>query len=362
MATRYIDIDSSTRNRITYPLVGDFVVDINAPVRNTPDTALDPVINAFPYEVNLCSGGSTVSQIAMSVTSSAISNFYNKSYLEINGIFRLIINYDATTQICEVDPPFFVAPPALTPYTVRKALPVLRDVTAAGSPALNKIVLSLSASNRDNIYVGNYVFLPGATPPLTYQYKRIIAYNGITKVATLAGTFNALVPAGTIFEIQRFTKDNVVPMRYVGTTVFSNPICQSINLINIVIPNRNIKGGYGGTLENYSHIYVALYSEKGNTYQNPIIGNGQITASTLLFKVPVTYLPGSSFLTLTYSGMNQKIAFKENDTLHFTIYLPTGDILNFDPFNAYTYFDGFGFPIDSDPLTQVSAVFELTKD
>ena len=60
-------------------------------------------------------------------------------------------------------------------------------------------------------------------------------------------------------------------MRYIGTSIFNNPVCQSINLINIVIPNRNINGGYGGTLENYSHIYVAIYSEKMNSYQNPIL-------------------------------------------------------------------------------------------
>lgn len=362
MSRRYIDLDSATRNRITYPKVGDFVVQVNAPVKNTPETALDPIINAFPYEVNLCSGGSTVTQIAMSVVSSAISNFYKNSFLEINGEFRLIVNYDSTTQIATVAPSFSVAPPALTQYTVRKALPVLRDVTGGISPTKNKIILSASASNKDNFYVGNYVFLPGLIPPNTFKYKRIIAYNGTTKVATVAGTFLAIIAAGTTFEIQRFTKDNVIPMRYVGTSIFNNPTCQSINLINIVIPNRNINGGYGGTLENYSHIYVAVYSEKMNSYQNPIISNGQVNNNNILFKVPVTYLPGASFLTLTYSGMNQSVAFRENDDLHFSVYLPTGDILNFEPFNQYTYFSGYGFPIDSDPLTQISAVFEVTKE
>jgi hypothetical protein len=361
MSRRYIDLDSATRNRVTYPKVGDFVVQVNAPIKNTPETALDPIINAFPYEVNLCSGGSTVTQIAMSVVSSAINNFYKNSFLEINGEFRLIINYDSTTQISTVTPAFSVAPPALTEYTVRKGLPIIRNITGGISPSLNKIILNAGASSKDNFYVGNYVFLPGSTAPITYEYKRIIAYNGTTKVATVAGNFLSIIAAGTTFEIQRFTKDNVIPMRYIGTSIFNNPVCQSINLINIVIPNRNINGGYGGTLENYSHIYVAIYSEKMNSYQNPIISNGQVNNSNILFKVPVTYLPGASFLTLTYSGMNQSVAFRENDDLHFTVYLPTGDILDFEPFNQYTYFNGFGFPIDSDPLVQISAVFEVTR-
>ena len=33
MSRRYIDLDSATRNRVTYPKVGDFVVQVNAAVK-----------------------------------------------------------------------------------------------------------------------------------------------------------------------------------------------------------------------------------------------------------------------------------------------------------------------------------------
>ena len=82
---RYLDIDSGRRNRFSYPKIGDFVVDVNGIYRNTPATALDPIVLAFPYETNLLSGGSTFTQIALSVAASNIVNFYRNSYIEIAG-------------------------------------------------------------------------------------------------------------------------------------------------------------------------------------------------------------------------------------------------------------------------------------
>jgi hypothetical protein len=82
---RYIHIDSGYRDRLTYPNIGDFVVETNAYTLNGPATAKDPILLAFPYESNQLSGGSTTTQITLSVTSSNILNFYRDSYLEING-------------------------------------------------------------------------------------------------------------------------------------------------------------------------------------------------------------------------------------------------------------------------------------
>ena len=59
--------------------------------------------------------------------------------------------------------------------------------------------------------------------------------------------------------------------------------------------------------------------------------------------------------------MIQNVTFKENDTLHVSISLPTGETLEFEPYNRYTYFQGFGFPIESDPGTQVQIVLEVSR-
>lgn len=356
---RYIHIDSSFRDRLTYPNIGDFVVETNAYSLNGPATAKDPLILAFPYETNQLSGGSTTTQIVLSVTSSNIINFYRDSYLEIAGEFREIIAYDGTTQIATVDVGFSVAPLALTVYSIRKELPAERSTTSNNSTALNQVFLGAGSSSVDNFYVNTYVYLPGASPPTSFQWKRITAYNGTTKLATVEGIFTSLVTIGTTFEILRFTKDNVVSLNYQGSNTFSNATCESLRLISLIVPNRNILNGYG-TLQNYSHVYVEIFSEKGNTYSNPIITNAP-AAKKALFQVPITFNPNTNFLTLQGSYMTQNLTFKENDTLRVRITLPTGQVLQFEPFNQFTFFQGFGFPIESDPGTQIQLVLEITR-
>jgi hypothetical protein len=356
---RYIHIDSGYRDRLTYPNIGDFVVETNAYTLNGPATAKDPILLAFPYESNQLSGGSTTTQITLSVTSSNILNFYRDSYLEINGEFRKIIGYDNSSQIATVDIAFSVAPLALTLYSIRKELPAERSTTSNNATSLSQIYLGAGSSSVDNFYVNTFVFLPGGSPPTSYQWKRITAYDGTTKIATVSGIFSALVTAGTTYEILRFTRDNVVPLNYQGSNTFSNATCESVRLISLIVPNRNILNGYG-TLQNYSHVYVEIYSERGNTYSNPIISNAP-AAKKALFQVPVTFNPNTSWLTLQGSYMTQNLAFKENDTLHVKITLPTGQILQFEPFNQFTYFQGYGFPIESDPGTQVQLVLEVTR-
>lgn len=359
MVKKFFDINSSYRDRITYPSVGNFVLPMNGnPPPNRPESSIDPVIEAFPYEASLTNGLSTTTQIALNVLASGISNFYAGSYLEINGEFRRITGYDASTQFATVNPGFSVAPPAITAYTIRHEQPIIRGLTSANAVATNEIYLPVTASAVTDFYVNNYVFLPGLAPPNTFQWKRIIAYNGITKRAVVQGVFNGLVAAGITVEVLRYSYDNVKNLKFFGTEIFNQPVCATLNLINLIVPNLPIIGSYGGTIQNYSHLYVALYSEKGITYNNPMISNSP-AADRSLFKVPITFLQGISYLTLSYSSMAQTVFFRPNDTIHLSIFLPNGDILNFGTANPFTYFDGYSFPIRPNPLSQTQAVFSI---
>lgn len=359
---RFFDIDSTYRDRISYPSIGDFVIATNgnAPP-NTPQTSVDPVIRAFPYEASLTNGLSTLTQIALNVLASGIFNFYTNSYLEIAGEFRLIVAYDANTQFATVDPGFSVAPPAITPYTIRFEQPILRGTTSAVSATLNEVYLPLGSSSINNFYVNNFIFIPGSTPPDTYQWKRIIAYDGTTLKATVQGKFTSNVPLGEIIEIQRYSYDNVKNLKYFGTEIFNNPVCCTLGLVNLIVPNLSIIGSYGGTIQNYSSLYVAIYSEKGITYNNPLISNSPVS-DRALFITPISFLQGLSFLTLSYAGMDQTINFRVNDTLHISIFLPNGDILDFSSSNPFTYFEGYQFPIPPDPLKQVKLVLSLREE
>ncbi len=374
---RYLDIDSGRRNRFSYPKIGDFVVDVNGIYRNTPATALDPIVLSFPYETNLLSGGSTFTQIALSVAASNIVNFYRNSYIEIAGNFRLCTAYDNTVQIATVSPGFAVAYPALTPYTIRKELPVelaagVYQEALAVNTAANIFTpgpLAAAIAGPDGLGLQDlFIFVAGAAPPLTYQFGRL---NRILVAGVWSGSYQVITPnprgvygpllAGTIYEIQRFSYDNVYPLNYVGTDIINNPAFEQVRLVNLVLPNNRIIGSYGGTLQSYPYLYVQIYSEKGITYQNPIISNNP-GSKKALFKVPVSFLPNTTFLTLSLSSMNQQITFKENDSLRITITLPDGTILDMENPNLYTFFPGFNFPIPSDPLNQVNLICEITRD
>ena len=74
---KYIDIDSTRRNRISYPNPSNFVVQYtNSSAGNNAFNSLDPVTNAYPYESGTTSALSTTTDIVLANTSSNIQNFY----------------------------------------------------------------------------------------------------------------------------------------------------------------------------------------------------------------------------------------------------------------------------------------------
>jgi hypothetical protein len=365
MTTRYIDIDSTYRDRKNYPLPGDFAIPVNGQIKNSPKTAFDPVVLSFPYETDKLSGGSTFTQLALSALSSSIVNYYVNSVITINSEFRTITSYDNTTQIATVDVPFSAAYPALTSYWICKEYPVpfnsgvYQDTLTVATPTTYTVQLGAVASNINNFYVDKYIFFPDPNP-LNFVWRLITSYNGVTKIATLEKALPALLPALTPYQILDFSYDNARPLIYNGTEIMNNPVCEKVRLINLIVPNAKVKGGYGGTLQSYPFLYVAIYSDKGNTWNSPIESNNPIAKKTL-FKVPVTFLANTTWLTLQGSFMSHNISFRENDNLRVTIYLPTGDILDFYPNNQYTYFSSYGFPVIPDPGNQIQAVFEVVR-
>ena len=113
--SRYIDIDSTYRDRITYPKVGNFALPVNTEIKNSPLTAYDPVLLSFPYETDRTSGLSTTTAIVLSTQSSSIVNFYVGDTINIGADFSVVTAYNATTNIATISPAFSVAPPNLTP-------------------------------------------------------------------------------------------------------------------------------------------------------------------------------------------------------------------------------------------------------
>jgi hypothetical protein len=380
MVIRYIDIDSSFRDRKTYPIAGDFVIPINSKSQTlNADTAQDPVILSFPYDAGLGAYAVNVTtgtlDVTLSTVSSSVVNFYVNSYLEVGGLFFKIDKYDPVTRIATMSSAYPGPLPALnTSYTIRFSLPVpltggiYQNTTGGASTSTTSITLGAAASVISGAYVGMYLFLRPATvttpwlttnPATSYQWSLITAYDGATKVATVRTPFLVAPPLGTVYEILRLNYNNIKSLNYAGTDVFNNPRCCRMTLKNLIIPTFKILSNTGGGyITDYPYVWVNIWSEKGRTYQQPIISNSPYS-SQAMFKVVISFNQPTRYISLASITDPQPIFFKINDSLHIQILLPNGEPINFSPINyilytgPLTYFPGMSFPIPPNPQDQL---------
>lgn len=358
---KYIDIDSTYRNRNLYPNPNDFVIPIVYSGRDsTASNAIDPVIDAIPYTASTKSVGSNLTQVSADTShitldsaETTIDNFYINSILEISGNFRTITSYNGTTKVATVSSPFPSIPPAGTVYFTRKTQPFfVGSIVASPAPTQTSFALNSSASNINNIYVNSYIrFTSGPNSGLVFL---ITGYNGITKVITISGTVPTIPTAGTTIELDAFSRDNASILLYAsgGNNIQSS--YYELDLIWLSVPNQILNVGYGGTLDRYPYIYVRIYNE-GNRLSNQILYSNNPNSTLVVFKVPVDqYFGDTSFLTLTNSKSKQIIRFDPSQDIRFTITLPDGTIISSSTADNLS-------PLSPNPFLQVNALFSLRK-
>ena len=146
----------------------------------------------------------------------------------------------------------------------------------------------------------------------------------------------------------------------------NNGSCVSLGLSALIMPNRKVLNGYGGNLPDYPYVYVSITSANFNTYSNALVSNSPYVISDSLFKCPVTYYNDNKFLSLISTGMTPKVIFRENDDLRIRIYLPNGEIVQFEPdantvlFSSPSY-GGYRFPVPSDPFSELNMTLSMSR-
>jgi hypothetical protein len=410
-----IDIDSSYRDRLTYPDCGNFVVPLNTkqPQIINGFNAADPVILGFPYDTGIYTSTGSVTdpfglfppltalKLTLGASSSNQVDFYVGNCIQIPSIdyYGTIILYNESTKevLCYPNAP---APPASftgftgSYYTIRPEFPQkinnnYVNTLPVNAPSELKINLGAAVGSTltKEYIVGKYIYVQ---PPITifpwfnlefpnqpvseqvkytFQWSLIIDFNPLTNIITVQKPFLAPLPAGTKYEILTFSYDHAQPLNYAGTDIFSNPRCSTVNLVNCIIPNyiplANRNGGY---ITDYPYVFIALYTEGNRTYNQPFMSMSPFS-DRALFKVPIS--PNSDafttqFLTLNSGITSQNVYFKHNDNFRFEIFLPNGEPIRFNPalFNfktgTFTYFLGLGFPVPADPKANVQATFRVS--
>lgn len=350
---KYLDLDSSWRDRVQYPNPSEYIV----PVAYGPSQAQNafqarsPISNAFPSVVSTTQAGSTTTQIILNDASSNIPDFYDGNYLQLGNEYQIITAYNALTQTATVMNAFTVAPVAGTTYYIRGAIPTLSSAIVAGSTQ-QVLNLGSAASSITGTYVGYYIYFTSG--PNIGTSVLISVYNGSTQQATLAKALINIPGATDTYDILQFSGDSFSPVIYSGTSGFNQPVCYSVELLYLTMPNQILSSGYGGSLNFYPYLYVQL-SNSGNLHEINTIYTNNPNAQVALFKVPLGLnLRSETFFCLKDAKMIQVCKFKPDQAMHFRVYLPNGEpIVWATPDNAP--------PLSVNPLLQISATFGLRR-
>jgi hypothetical protein len=208
--TRYLEFDSSYRNRKLYPNPSDFIVELSQSGQNNKNTALDPVCNASPilswnnsFQENTASN--TVSNITVEGGGSSAPTILK---ITTTGTFRQIDNFYVGATLSydtSAGPPVITTSRRITEYkfintttayvTLETALPdSLFGLTAfyidnptplATNTASSVIRFYIPGGSFIDNFYNNY-YLGMINPVLnTTEYRLITSYEGTTRLATL---------------------------------------------------------------------------------------------------------------------------------------------------------------------------------
>jgi len=351
---KVFDIDSTYRNRNQFPFPSNFVVPYTngSPGWNT-FTSQDPVSNSYPVSQGLTQAGSTTTSIVLGIGASTLDNFYVNSVLEISGQFVTITNYVGSTQTATITPALAVAPPAGTAYIIREGIPVAEGTLQVGSTQ-NNVIFPLSFSTVSGTYVGNFILFTSGSN--SGQVRAVTAYDGSTRTATLSAALPT-VPGLDNFELDSFSRDNAVPLRYSGSRTLNQPTCYVLQLMQLAIPNLTLKVGYGGTIQNYPYLYVHFYNE--NKHSETIIYGNNPNAVTVTFRVPMSSVVAQAHNQPTPNWFvfddpiqaltPQALKFSPHESIRFRVTLPSGEDLQFITSDTLP-------PALPNPLVQISVL------
>lgn len=250
-------------------------------------------------------------------------------------------------------------------YAIRKNIP--NEYKFGGTSVNNVVILDTSSSDIDNFYKGDFIqILYQKTPSIPYQASlniidtyKIVEYNGQTKEAKLNKTPYFPLDSSYSYELLPFTTDNAVPFNYSGSLVSQQEsVCYEIELISLILPNKNLIVGRGGRIAYYPYVYVELQNissaSSGNI--NTMYSNNP-NATKMLFKCNVDDVPNpltTPFIKIDSDGQKQTVKFKPNDNMKFSVRLPNGEIFQTE---GTEYFN----PIEPNPLMQISAIFSIKR-
>jgi hypothetical protein len=363
---KYIDLDSTYRNRVKDPLQSNFTVNFNKLGRiSNLGNSSDVVSLSAPFATGISESSTTTTSIILQTGSSPINNFYINDFIGVaftgQNEYRQVIAYSGASMIATVSLPYSGIPSGLN-YTVRQQPPTFEGFFVTGSAIVTGTpMMNLLLSNANTNVAGNSLIrvTTGANiNQIRPLYNMVFITGGVFSTIVLPSLPNPIVPVLDLYEILPFSYDNAQPLIYGGTTNVNQPVCYKCSLNSLSIPYVTLASSYGGFIVNYPYVYCQLASATSPSDEQPIYSNNPNSRGAL-FKVPIKTwqyegISPNEFITFENIDMIQTIKFKPNDSLQFSVFTPDGQLIQFAQPDNFS-------PLPSNPLLQISALFEIER-
>jgi len=377
---KYLDIDSTYRNRADYPDPNSFIVRninnstispnnlvaSNLPVYSFPFSQLYPggVYNPLSLQGN---GTNNLTLDARETTS--VDNFYAGYYFESiyntsatptptqysSVEYATISSYNSTTQVVTFTSPLSGGGAVLgSDYVIRKNKPLY----------IGNISGAVSGQTVYTITVPTYGYIPTDTNLVYYLRVRkssTVSLDNLIVQVTITGT-NQITLSSAIALQNNDSIEIIGPGQNIITSLrYASGGAQNIQagdyeleLLWLSVPNQVLDVGYGGTLDRYPYIYCSLYTGITNTTQQVLYSNNPNT-SRVIFKVPVNeYFGDTSFITLKDSKAKQTVYFDPSQDLFFELTLPDGTVVSFNELDNMP-------PYPPNPFLQINILVSMKK-
>ena len=395
---KYLDIDSTYRNRIDYPDPNSFVVR-NSSSSNVPSANLVAYnLPVYSFPMSQLYVGPTFTPLAFqnfgnnnlvldSRETTTVPNFYADYFIESIApttaaplpVDYSIVQYGTIASYNNVTQTVLLTSNLPTATTVNGTNYIIRKNKPLFVGNVTNVVTAKTTFDVEKLVTGGYGNLPNDSNSVYYLRVRKAGTasldNRIVQITIPPPPVQPAPPLPPIpptpnriilnnpLDLQLNDSIEIIgPGQNIITSLrYASGGSQSIQggdyeleLLWLSVPNQVLDVGYGGTLDRYPYIYCSLYTGITNTTQQVLYSNNPYT-SKVLFKVPVNeYFGDTSFITLKDSKAKQTIYFDPSQDLFFELTLPDGTVISFNEFDNMP-------PYPPNPFLQINLLVSMKK-
>jgi len=381
---KYLDIDSTYRNRADYPDPNSFIV------RNVNNSTISPnnlvannlPVYSFPFSklypggiytpLSLQSGFPSVNGLTLDAReTTSIDNFYAGYYFESiyntsatpttlqysTVEYATIASYNSSTQVAVFTSNLSGGGAVVgSNYVIRKNKPLYIGNIVSPVPITSQTVYTITTPTYGTIPTDtNSIYYLRIRKASDASLNNLIVQVTITGTNQITLSSPLVLTANDSIEIIGPGQNIITSLRYAsGGAQNIQAGDYELELLWLSVPNQILDVGYGGTLDRYPYIYCSLYTGITNTTQQVLYSNNPNT-SRVLFKVPVNeYFGDTSFITLKDSKAKQTVYFDPSQDLFFELSLPDGTVVSFNEFDNMP-------PYPPNPFLQLNILVSMKK-